>query len=372
MHRQTFAEINLANLKDNLALAKSLLPVGGRLMPVIKANGYGHGILEVARSLPGEILCVAIMDEALTLRRKGIQSSIVVLEGFSSPEELAEAILQKFIVVIHNDEQLRSLENYSRSAVVQDDPLSVWIKVNTGMNRLGFPPVQARNALTALIAYQNVKIEGFMTHFATADELDSECFDSQKATFESVVESARSTFSEMTLFASAANSAAILSSPSVHYDLCRPGIMLYGASPFENKSASSIGLKPVMNFYSTIIAVQSLSVGEGVGYGQRWRAERPSRIAIVAAGYADGYPRHAIDGTPVSVKGVEVPLVGKVSMDMLTIDITDQSDVKVGDEVQLWGDQVSVDRVASCSGTIGYELLTSVTSRVPRRYIESV
>jgi alanine racemase len=366
MLRQTYAEINLSSLKHNLGLAKSVI-TSGSLMPVIKANGYGHGLLEVAKSLGSETVCVALIDEAMTLRSQGVQSPIVVLEGYSSLDELAGAVENKISVVIHNKQQINLLAKYELIKAIA--PLSVWIKVNTGMNRLGFLPDQVKGALSALVAHNAVNIEGFMTHFATADEQDSDCFERQKNLFERVLSAARLAYPGKTFLASAANSAAILSAPSTHYDFCRPGIMLYGASPFDSQSASSLGLKAVMNFCSTIISIQSLVVGEAVGYGQRWVAKRASRIAVVAAGYADGYPRHAIDGTPVSIQGVEIPLAGRVSMDMLTVDVTDLPQVKVGDEVQLWGDRVSVDRVASCSSTIGYELLTSVAFRVPRRYL---
>lgn len=360
MTRPARACIDLAALRHNYSLLAGLAGQT-RCYAVIKADGYGHGIGQVARALADTPkFAVAYLQEALSIREAGIDKPVLLLEGFFDTEEMAVCAAQGIEVMLHAPYQLEMLAQAELQA-----PLAVWLKLNTGMNRLGFSPEAAEQVLEHLRKLPQVRIMGVMTHFACADEED--------------LGSAQRQLQKLLAFRNgagaglpfaAANSAALVALPEARLDWARPGIMLYGSSPFAHRTAAELGLKPVMKLESALIAVRDLQEGDAVGYGALWRAKGPARMGVVAIGYADGYPRHAPQGTPVAVKGQRVPLIGRVAMDMITVDLTALPSAQVGDPVELWGSQVSVDEVAAHAGTISYELLTSVTKRVPRCYDE--
>ncbi len=354
--RKTEALVDLDAIRDNYALACALAPQSKNIA-VIKADAYGHGMLRVAEALKGVVpaFAVAFLDEALALRKAGISTPLLVLEGVRGVAACEVAAANDLSLVVHSHEQASDLLQANLSAHV-----SIWLKIDTGMHRLGVSPDDLKPVLDRLQAGGR-EASVLFTHLACADDLANDATSEQ-------IEKFRVCTAGLDLPLSIANSAGILAWPESHTDWNRPGYMLYGGSPMTTDVESARGLKPAMTLRSEIIAIREISAGESVGYGGRWTAERPSTIATVAAGYADGYPRHAPNGTPTQVNGKVAPLVGAVSMDMLTIDLTDHEDVAIGDSVELWGAEISVGEVAAMSGTIGYELLTGVTARVPRRY----
>ena len=354
--RAAFAH-NLATVRRHLATAAT---GGGRTPPriwsVIKANAYGHGIERaVAGFSESDGLAMLDLAEAVRCREAGWVGPILLLEGFFQPVDLELVSRYHLTSSIHNDDQLRMLEG-ARFA----RPVDVFVKLNSGMNRLGFKGghfLAAHRRLAALQQDGIVGSVGSMTHFATAD--GPEGVVDQATAFHSAVAGLPGPLS-------LCNSAATLRFPEYGADWVRPGVALYGASPFDDQSAADLGLRPVMSLRSELIGTQTLEPGEAVGYGHRYRAERRVRVGVVACGYADGYPRHAPTGTPVVVGGVRTQVVGRVSMDMLAVDLTDLPDAGVGMPVTLWGEGgPSVDEVAKAAGTIGYELLCAVAPRVP-------
>lgn len=345
------ATIHADALRHNLALARSRAP-RSKVLSVIKANGYGHGMLRVAQALESsDGFAVLRVDEGVALREAGFRQPILLLEGLFCIDELASAVASQLMVVVHTEEQLLMLEKANVS-----QPLDVFVKLNTGMNRLGLPLARFWGVYDRLKACRAVRDITLMTHFATAD--GPQGIGEQLARFNNLTEETRRP-------KSLANSAAILRHTETHADWVRPGIMLYGATPFADESAAQIGLKPAMTLSSEIIGVQSLSTGDGVGYGQTFIADKPMTVGIVACGYADGYPRHAPTGTPVMVAGHRTRTLGRVSMDMLCVDLTDIPQAHIGSPVELWGANVPVDEVAAAADTIGYELLCAIASRVP-------
>lgn len=345
------ATIDLDALRHNLAIVRQHAP-SSRVMAVIKAHGYGHGLLRAAEGLQGaDGFAVLNIEEALALRQAGYQQRILLLEGFFSDDEIDLVADNDLTIVLHSHWQLERLElDASRRAV------RVFLKINTGMNRLGFVPADLASVLARLQALPQITDITLMTHFATADE--DVGIESAHVAFRSVTEG-------LPYPRSLANSATILRYPQAHQDWVRPGIMLYGASPISGAPASQFGLKPAMTLSSELIAVQTLQPGESVGYGLRFTADKLTRIGIVACGYADGYPRHAPNGTPIFVAGRMTRTVGRVSMDMLFADISDIAEADIGSPVELWGTQLPVDAIAEASGTVGYELLCALAPRVP-------
>ncbi len=355
--RPLCAYINRAAFVANVREVERRCP-NSRAILVIKANAYGHGLVEIARLAGDHDLAVATSDEAQVLVDAGIDNRIWVLEGPLNLYCLTLATRHEIVWVVHSPEQLPLLQAYAHL------PLKLAIKIDTGMHRLGFSREQLTEASAILRALSNVDVIASMTHFACSDEVNHSSVAEQISLFEQYSQHA----SLDDLPQNLSNSGAILFYPEAHRDWVRPGIMLYGAMPEPHGSAHKAGLRAVMQLRSAVIALHDVAEGEGVGYGARWRAQRPSRIATVAVGYADGYPRHAPNGTPVLVNSERVPLVGRVSMDMITVDVTDLVDVQVGDEVELWGTQLPVDEVALAADTIAYDLLTGVSARVPREY----
>ena len=352
MPRPIRATISAAALAHNLAIARKHAGAA-KVWAVVKANAYGHGLLRAAQALR-EADGFALLDfvDALRLRNAGIDKPILMLEGFFKPDDIALLLRHRLTPVIHNIEQIEMLEKAGL-----DGTLDVYLKVNSGMNRLGFAMDNVRLAWNALAANKGVGSVTLMTHFADAD--GEEGISGQLQWFGVLT---RSFEAQRSL----ANSAALLRfADEARADWVRPGIMLYGCSPFTFKSAEEIGLQPAMTLSSEIVGVQHLEQGERVGYGFSYQAGQEMTIGVVACGYADGYPRHAPSGTPVLVAGQRTRTVGRVSMDMLCVDISDIEQAYVGTPVTLWGEGLPCDEVAQSAGTASYELLCALAPRVP-------
>jgi len=352
MPRPIRATFDTAALRNNLAVARARAP-DSRVWAVVKANAYGHGLLRAVEALAGaDGFALLDLEEAVRLRDAGVRKPILLLEGFFSLDDLALVVEHGLSVVIHSEEQVDMLVAAGFPTRI---PLS--LKLNTGMNRLGFSPEAFAIALERL---QGCRMAGeitLMTHFADAD--------GERGVREQLERFTKAT-RDLALPRSLANSAALLRFPETHADWVRPGIMLYGCSPFADESAESLGLQPVMTLASELLAVRELDKGDRVGYGGAFVAPRRMRIGVVACGYADGYPRHAPDGTPVLVAGRRARTAGRVSMDMLTVDLSGVPEAAVGAPVTLWGEGLSADEVATAAGTISYELLCQLAARVPQ------
>ena len=357
MYRPVCAMIHPSAFQHNWAQVRQCAP-DAQAWAIVKADGYGHGLEKVAGFLPeADGFGVACMDEALRLRREGVFHPIVILEGVFHPDEWTLVVEHQLQCVVHCQTQLDGLLQWLHAHTKLTrlpEGVALWVKFDTGMSRLGFAPEQApRLARQLKPICRHVHV---MSHLSCADEphQDSVSQDQRRQ-----FEQAAAAFEGLR---SLANSAAVQRLPQTHYDWVRPGIMLYGAGGHHQTV-----LQPTMTLKAAVTCLKWIPTGQAVGYGQAWVAPRPTLLAIVSIGYGDGYPRHAPSGTPVLIQGQQCPLVGRVSMDMLTVDVTAlQSTVGVGDEVVLWGQGLSVDAVATECGTIGYELLCGVTARVPR------
>lgn len=348
--RPIVAHISEAALAHNLAQVRRYAPQS-KVISVVKANAYGHGLLNAARGLKQtDAFAVLNISEAIALRDAGYQHPILLLEGVFSADEMTLVDRYHLDTVVSHQAQLSWVLDSAPNI-----PLRVYLKLDSGMHRLGFQPQAYTHALHRLANSPNVRELILMTHFANADVADGTV-----AAMQVVAQTMPASYAR-----SLANSAAIVQQSHTHADWVRPGIMLYGATPVAEKSANSLGLKPVMTLQSGLIAVQEIAAGESVGYGSLFTADKPTRVGIVACGYADGYPRHAPTGTPIAVDGHLTRTLGRISMDMLAADITDIPQAAIGSTVELWGEQVPVDDVAQAAGTIGYELLCAVTARVP-------
>ena len=343
--RPTRALIDLDALRYNCLIARNRHK--GRAFAVVKANAYGHGAVACAQALSQNTdgFAVAFLEEALVLRNSGIKDPILLLEGVFDPAELLETVRHGFWPVIHHPEQIKMIMGTDLPA-----PVRIWLKINSGMNRAGLSPADARRTWRQIMASGKVEECGFMSHFARADEPDCDATAQQIHIFDEATKGLPGA-------RSLANSAAILGWPDAHRDWARPGIMLYGADPMPGEGND---LHPVMTLESQVIAVRNIAAGDPVGYGGRFIASRPTRVGLVAIGYADGYPRSAPDGVPVAVDNKLTKLIGRVSMDMITVDLTDLPEAGIGSTVELWGKQVSVNQVAQAAGTIAYELLCNV------------
>ena len=353
MARPIQASFDLAALKSNFAIARGYAG-DAAMMAVIKANAYGHGLLRVARTLvDAQGFALLELDDAVRLRDAGYRQRILLLEGFFSPAELPEIVHHGFTIMVHAREQLLMLKTLRT-----EKKIDVFLKFNTGMNRLGFPATDADIVIAELNALPCVGKVVLTTHFSDAEGVSA--IDWQMREFEGRV--ARPGYAR-----SLANSAALLRFPDARADWVRPGLMLYGASPLEDASARKLGLKPVMTLRSAIIAIQQVKRGDTVGYGGLFLADRNMRIGVVACGYADGYPRHAYNGSPVLIEGVRVPMAGRVSMDMLCVDLTNVPHASVGSPAVLWGEDLPVEEVAAAAGTVSYELFCALARRVPVR-----
>ncbi len=356
MPRPIAATLDLAALRHNLGVVRQHAP-RSRALAVIKADAYGHGLLRTARALSdADGFALLELEGAVRLRDAGFQQRIVLLEGIFEPRDVPLLTQYRLSTVVHNHEQIALLKAAPAGAA-----LDVLLKLNSGMNRLGFSAAHAPlEALRSNLAVGEITL---MTHFANADDARGVAW--QLETIERLVKDL-GFVRGVTLPRSFANSAAILRYPQTHGDWVRPGIMLYGSTPFADVPAATLGLKPVMTLTSAIIAVQSLKAGDTVGYGGTFTAQHAMRMGVVACGYADGYPRHAPNCTPVLVNGRRTGTVGRVSMDMLCVDLTALPDAGVGAPVELWGANNPVQDVAVAAGTVGYELLCAIAPRVPQ------
>lgn len=349
--------IDLDALRHNFRQVRKAAP-NSKVMAAVKANAYGHGMVKVAQALDeADAFAVATIAEALTLKQANISQPIVILEGFLDLEELTIALEQGLICVLHSSYQLDLLEKNPPSDLTSD--LKVWLKLDSGMHRLGFPLAEAESVQRRLQRLAGIEMIGWMSHFSDADDLNNPKNRQQIADFQQATQN-------LSGERSLANSGGILGLPESHFDWVRPGIMLYGSSPYADKTAEELNLRPVMCFSARMVTVNHFQKGDSIGYGSSWECPEDMAVGVVSVGYGDGYPRHAAVGTPLRVKGQKVPLIGRVSMDMVTVDLRTQPDIKTGDEVMLWGGGLSVDQVASCASTISYELLCAVTQRVER------
>ena len=345
MSRPAIAHIRLDAFRHNYRLAKQ--SHGGKALAVIKANAYGHGAVHCAKAIEGEAdgFAVACLEEALQLREAGLPEPILLLEGFFEAIELPEIVANNLWIVVHSQWQVEVL-----LATKLAKPLHVWLKMDSGMHRVGLSPNDYVQAYERLKSHKNVAKIVLMTHFANADNLSSNHTLQQIETFKNTTQGLNA---ELSL----ANSAAILGWKQAKFDWTRPGIMLYGADPLMNADTK---LKPVMQLTSKIISIRSIKQGESIGYGSIFSAERDTVVGVVACGYADGYPRSALTGAPMAVDGKMTRLIGRVSMDMLFVDLTDIPNAIIGSQVELWGNQVSANAVATGAGTIAYELFCNV------------
>jgi alanine racemase len=348
------ARINQAALRANLQVVRACAPAS-RVMAVVKANAYGHGLVPSAQALAqADAFAVARLEEAGALRAAGLEGRIVLLEGVFDAVQLDQAVRLGLELVVHHAQQIALLEAWRGGPRP-----ALWLKVDTGMNRLGFRPEEFQQAWRRLAALDPRARElRVLTHLAGADEADGRCTAEQLARLRPLMAGLRTELS-------IANSAAILCAPATHADWVRPGLALYGVSPFGNRRGTDFGLRAAMSLESTVIALRRVPAGERVGYGGTWRAARDSRVAIVAAGYGDGLPRSLPNGAPVLIGTQRAVLVGRVSMDMIAVDITDLPPVNPGDPVELWGERLPVEEIAAAAGTVAYELVCAVSQRVP-------
>lgn len=351
------ALIDRAALRHNLGIVRLTAP-SSKIMAVIKANAYGHGLVPTAQALlSADAFGVARLKEGAALRAAGIGQQIVLLEGVFSHADLDVAARLSLEVVVHSFAQLQALETWQSSA-----RLSVWCKIDTGMNRLGFRVDEFNAAWARLNACARVTKLRVMTHLSDADARDQPRTCEQVMRFEQLVRN-------LNVERSIGNSAGLIAWPNARVEWVRPGLMLYGMSPFAETSAHELKLRPAMTLVTPLIAVREVQPGETVGYGGIWRASSATRVGIAAVGYGDGYPRHARGGTPVLVKGQLLPMIGRVSMDMIAIDLGLASDVEAGEVVTLWGRGLPSEVVARHADTIPYELVCAISQRVAMHYL---
>ncbi|SUB24705.1 alanine racemase [Avibacterium avium] len=353
------AKISSHALRHNIEVIKQKAP-NSKVIAVVKANAYGHGVAFVASVLEELVDCfgVARLEEALTLRSNGITKPILLLEGFFRAKDLPIIAVNNIQTIVHNKEQLQALQQADLP-----NPIKVWLKIDTGMHRLGVALDEVEEFCQALEKCPNIEPHfGFVSHFSRADELESDYTQKQLNAFLQATENRAGE-------RSIAASGGILFWQDSHLDWIRPGIILYGISP-NNVPSREYGLIPVMTLTSSLIAVREHKKGEPVGYGGKWVSEQDTKIGVVAIGYGDGYPRDMPMGTPVYLNGRLVPIVGRVSMDMLTVDLGKDSQDQVGDEVILWGKELPIEEIAAISGILSYELITKLTPRVLTEYVD--
>lgn len=349
--RTATASIDLSALHHNYQQIQTLAPQS-KILAVLKANAYGHGLTRIAKALPqADAFGVARINEAINLRNEGIKQPIVLLGGFFSDDELTVLCDNQLQTIVHNHYQLDAIV---KSQLTQ--PLKVWLKIDTGMHRLGIAPEQFEYFYQSLSQSKNVQKDiVLMSHFGCADEKENLINAQQIKCFEQLTQHYRN---EKSL----ANSAAVFAYPQSHYQWLRPGLSLYGVSPFAEQTLKH--LQPVMTLQSSLIAIRDIEANEAVGYGSAWISNKKTTIGVVAIGYGDGYPRHAKNGTPVLINGRRVPLVGRVAMDMITVDLGNDNTDNIGDIVTLWGAALPVEEIAACATTIPYELLCNISRRV--------
>lgn len=355
MSRSAIAILSTENLLHNLKVIKKEAPKS-KIIAMVKANAYGHGIRSVGMRLDSlvDMLGVASIDEALVLRQVGVKAPIILAQGIFESSELITAAAERFHVVFHNEAQLSWLEKANLPS-----PLSCWLKINTGMGRLGLGLEQAKIYYDRLANHASVQNPiRIMSHFACSDEKDHPLNHSQISAFKQFIQDIKTEYSFC-------NSAAIFNFPAMHYDYVRPGIALYGVSPIFGKTAAELGLKPVMTLQTSLMSVQKMKKGSVVGYSARYICDDDMPVGIIAFGYGDGYPIGAKDGTPILVNNKECKLIGRPSMDMIAVDLRNCPDAMVGDPVTLWGEGLPIENVVEhLPGNITYNMLTSVQNRV--------
>jgi alanine racemase len=358
MSRATTATIYIEALRHNLSQIRRLAP-HSKVMAVVKADGYGHGLERVARALEGaDAFGVAALSDAERLRAAGLSQRIVLLSGIDEADDLAAIRRLNLDIVLHHDSQLTLLQ-----ADDHPTPIRVWLKLDTGMHRLGFAAERAANVYAQLMQMPNIDRDiTLMTHFASSDEFHGAQTKAQIQRFETAIQ-------QLPGVHSLSNSAAILGWQQAHQDWVRAGGALYGLSVVEGKTGSDFGLKPAMRLSTRLIAINPIKKGEPIGYSATWECPEDMNVGVAAIGYGDGYPRKAPSGTSVLINGIRVPLIGRVSMDLMTLDLRGVPNAKVGDEVLLWGPELPVEEIAAAAGTISYELTCSITRRV--RFIEA-
>jgi len=358
------AVISRRAVKHNYQRIKSIAP-NSKVISVLKANAYGHGLLEMASILDhSDTFGVARLEEALAIRKGNIDKPILLMEGFFDRADINVLIRHNIQTVIHSFEQIHHLELTPEVIEPSQTPLKVWLKIDTGMNRLGISPSEFDEALLRLKAIDYIDPDiNFMTHFACADDLNNDFTRHQMTQFFQLLQHQTG---QLTL----ANSAGILAWPQSHADWIRPGLLLYGCSPMEDRTGEQDGFMPAMTLTTSVIAIKSLSKGESVGYGAYWQTPHDTQLGVIAIGYGDGYPRHAKAGTPVLINGKRYPIVGRVSMDMITVDLGHDHRVCCGDSVIMWGSELPVEEIAQWSDTICYELILQLTSRVDITFVE--
>ena len=354
MSPRVVATVDLSAIRHNLRQVRARAP-GSRVMAAVKADAYGHGAVPVARTLAAagvDALAVACMEEALVLRRAHVGGAIALLEGILSAEEAAMAVYEQLDVVLHDHWQIDLLHALGPTAQIR-----IWFKLDTGMHRLGFPLEDVPRLQAALAAHPRWEFAGWMTHLACADDPDDSFTALQIDRFSTALQGVAGP-------RSIANSAGLLAWPQTHVDWVRPGLALYGASPLASQPALQLGLKPAMTVESRLIAVRQFAAGESLGYGRQYFCPEAMPVGVVAIGYADGLPRAVSSGAEVSINGQPLPLAGRVSMDMITVDLRNMPSAKVGSTVQIWGPGLPAERLAEAANTIVYELFCGLTQRV--------
>ena len=355
MSRPVWARINLLALQHNLKRVRELAP-GTSILAVVKADAYGHGAIDIATAIQDKVdgFAVAGLDEAVSLLDAGVKTDLHLLSGFHYEDELPLLCQLGLIPVIHTWQQVEQLEKAALTGA-----LRAWIKFDSGMHRLGFHPVEVPQVIERLNRIPQVAQLMLMSHLASADDRTNSYTDQQIELFNSVS-------GPFSYTKSLANSAGICTWPRSHLDWVRPGIMLYGCTPVLDMDESNINLKPVMSLCSRLIAINHLKRGDRIGYGGDWSCPEDMPVGVIACGYGDGYPRRVVAGTEVGLNGLRAPLVGRVSMDLATVDLRKCEQASIGDEVELWGPNILATEVARSAGTISYEILSGVTARVPR------
>jgi alanine racemase len=354
IRRDTVMTMSSANLINNIQIIKTKAK-SAKIIAAVKANAYGHGLKDAALRLEKHVdmLGVAFIDEAIFLRKKGIKIPIILLEGVFKKRDLKIAAKENFHIVFHHQNQIEFLSNLSL-----EQPINAWLKVDTGMNRLGFDVKEAKYFYQKLLDNPNIKKPvRIMSHFACADAANHPLNQQQISSFKSIT-------SDINTEYSLCNSAAIFNFPDNHYHYVRPGLAIYGASPLADKTASDLNLKPVMTLKTSLISIKPVTKGSSIGYSSRYTCPEDMLIGVGAIGYGDGYPRSAKDGTPILVNNIKCQLVGSVSMDMITIDLTNCKSAKIGDKITLWGDNLPVEEVAKHTNNVAYDLLTVVRERI--------
>lgn len=361
MTQRVEATVDLAAIRHNLRRVRSLAPAA-RVMAAVKGDAYGHGIAQVATAIDSQVdgFAVAALEEAVQLRDAGCESPCVLLEGILHAREIPDVAACGDVLVLHHDWQLAALEHARIEQVIP-----VWIKLDTGMNRLGFDPARAAELQQRVAGISGLELLGWMTHLARADDPADAFTDEQIAVLDQATEGLPGA-------RSIANSAGLIAWPAAQRDWVRPGLMLYGASPLLDRDAATLDLRPAMTVASRLISVRDLPAGAAVGYGGDHVCQEQTRVGVVAVGYGDGYPRHAATGTPVLVQGQAghglARILGRVSMDMISIELNDLPHTQVGERVVLWGEGLPAETVAAHAGTVAYDLFCGLTSRVRYRH----